>query len=877
MNSKLGVVQSANRNRFNYFWGGLVIFCVPALCAAAELSSLSWEGDGDAAVALRLDGQPTYQTTVLDGGTRQRISFDQTTLGRDAVDVEGRGVVKGIFPYLSDDGQRVHVDILLQEPREIAVTESEYGYRIAALAAAQAAVTAAASTTSAASESTAASTMLAASTTSAASESTSEDAASENPNVLREITYSPLPGGRIQIDLRMDRAPEEPGNFSTNKPPRVALDFFDTNSELADNVVRVGTGAVQSIVAVSTNGRTRIVLNLVRSVSYESKIHEGGMTLIVASASSGMASATSNKSKHFASAAERPLKHSINRIDFRRSTGGAGRVIVDLSDTSVGIDIREEAGEIIIDFLNTAISGELERRLDVVDFATPVQTIDTFGQGKNTRMVVTPAGEYQQQAFQAGNVFTIQVAPIVASEDEVEVDEFGYSGEKLSLNFQKISVRAALQVIADFTGLNFVTSDSVKGDLTLRLQDVPWDQALDIILQTKGLAMRERGNVVWVAPAAEVQAIERQQLEASREVRELEPLVSEVVQINYAKASDMSKILRSIRAVDTGVEQSLFGSVSVGQIETESNTLLSERGNVTVDERTNSLLIQDTAAKIREVRKLIAQLDKPVRQVLIETRIVEANDDFSRTLGARLGFQRITTDTQVAGTGNIGTAVQSPTLEVVEDIVDEGEFILGGDGVNVDLAAAGLSGDNAASYALSILKAGSGFAHLINLEISALEAEGRGKIIASPRLVTANQQKARIEQGQERVFTTNVLGVGSVVTKKAVLGLEVTPQITPDDRVVLDVFITQDSFVDANDDTLNTKQIETQVLLDNGETVVIGGIYQQQNQLNISKVPILGDIPLIGILFRKKAIINNRSELLIFLTPRIVDPALNIQ
>ncbi|MDH3376409.1 MAG: type IV pilus secretin PilQ, partial [Gammaproteobacteria bacterium] len=731
MNSKLGAVQSAIRNGFNYFWGGLVIFSVPVLCGAAELSSLSWEGDGDAAVALRLDGQPTYQTTVLDGGTRQRISFDQTTLGRDAVDVEGRGVVKGIFPYLSDDGQRVHVDILLQEPREIAVTESEYGYRIAALAAAQVAVTAAASTTS------------------AATESMSDDSASENPNVLREITYSPLPGGRIQIDLRMDRAPEEPGNFSTNKPPRVALDFFDTASELVDNVVRVGKGAVDSIVAVSTNGRTRIVLNLVRSVSYESKIHEGGMTLIVASASSDVASPTSKKSKHFASASERPLKHSINRIDFRRSKEGAGRIIVDLSDTSVGIDIREEAGEIIVDFLNTAVSEELERRLDVVDFATPVQTIDTFGQGKNTRMVVTPVGQYQQQAFQAGNVFTIQVAPIVVSEDEVEVDEFGYSGEKLSLNFQKISVRAALQVIADFTGLNFVTSDAVSGDLTLRLQDVPWDQALDIILQTKGLAMRQKGNVVWVAPAAEVQALERQQLEASKEVRELEPLVSELIQINYAKAGAIAKILKSVRAVETGVQQSLFGSVSVGQIETEANSLLSARGNVTVDRRTNTLLIQDTAGKIREVRKLIAQLDKPVRQVLVETRIVEANDDFSRTLGARLGFQRLTQDAQIPGsTGNIGTAVQTGSLEGAVPILNDNTIIANTDGLNVDLAAAGLSGDNAASYALSIAKLGSGFLHLINLEISALEATGKGKIVASPRLITANQQKARIEQGQ---------------------------------------------------------------------------------------------------------------------------------
>jgi len=383
---------------------------------------------------------------------------------------------------------------------------------------------------------------------------------------------------------------------------------------------------------------------------------------------------------------------------------------------------------------------------------------------------------------------------------------------------------------------------------------------------------------VWVAPAAEVQAIERQQLEASKEVRELEPLVSELIQVNYAKAADIAKILKSVRAVETGVEQSLFGSVSIGTIETEENSLLSPRGNVTVDKRTNTLLIQDTAGKIRQVRTLIAELDKPVRQVLIETRIVEANDDFSRTLGARLGFQRLTNDARFPGSeGNLGDVVQSGSLEGTVPIHNDQTIIANTDGLNVDLAAAGLSGDSAATYALSILKAGVGFAHLINLEISALEAEGKGKIIASPRLITANQQEARIEQGQERVFTTSVLGVGSVVTKKAVLGLEVTPQITPDDRIILDVFITNDTFVAANDDTLNTKQIDTQVLLDNGETVVIGGIYQQTDTENVSKVPILGDIPLVGNLFRKKARTDNRSELLIFLTPRIIDPALNVQ
>ena len=404
--------------------------------------------------------------------------------------------------------------------------------------------------------------------------------------------------------------------------------------------------------------------------------------------------------------------------------------------------------------------------------------------------------------------------------------------------------------------------------MSLRLKDVPWDQALDTIMQTKGLARREQGNVVWIAPAEEIANQERLALEASRQVSELEPLVSDLIQINYAKAEDIGELLKSVRAIEPNVQQSMFGNVSVAEVQTEENRLLSERGSVTVDERTNSLLVQDTQSKIREIRKLVAELDRPVKQVLIETRIVEAKENFSRNLGVKLGLTGINSNT------SLGTAMGSGSLSNTGTIRTDGVSASGDGSLGVNFPAQGIGSVSPASYALTLAKAGAGWASLIDLEISALEAEGNGKIVANPRLLTADKQEAHIEQGQERIFTTNTLGEGTVVTKKAVLGLTVTPQITPDDRVILDVFLTKDSFVSATEENINTLQVRTQVLLDNGETVVLGGIYEQQTADNVSKVPVLGDLPILGPLFRTKGILDNRSELLIFLTPRIVNPVL---
>jgi len=436
-------------------------------------------------------------------------------------------------------------------------------------------------------------------------------------------------------------------------------------------------------------------------------------------------------------------------------------------------------------------------------------------------------------------------------------------------------VRAALQVLADFTGLNFVVSDTVKGSLTLRLKDVPWDQALDLILDSKNLAMRRKGNVLTVAPAPEVAAKEKANLEATKAVVELEPLVSELIQINYAKADDIASLIKSIKPVGSplSMEHPVFGASATGattQIATSANTLLSPRGQVTVDARTNSLLIQDTAGKIREVRKLISQLDQPVRQVMIESRLVEATDNFSKSLGSRFGVKY--SDTSPSGRSGAG----SGNITDSSSIVSAGTMTSNANGLNVNLPSGGIGSSVAGSIGLTFAKLGSNGA-LLNLELSALEQEGQGKIISSPRVITANQKLARIEQGQERVFTTNVLGVGSVVTKKATLKLEVTPQITPDDRVNLDVDITKDNFVDAVVGTLNVKEIKTQVLLDNGETVVIGGIYEQDKNTTTTKVPFFGDIPLLGWLFKSKEAKDNKTELLIFLTPRILSDNLSLR
>lgn len=686
---------------------------------------------------------------------------------------------------------------------------------------------------------------------------------STQTNTIEDIIYTSLPGGRLQLSIKMSQTPTEPFAFTISNPARVALDFANTSLNTTKKTFRVGEGALVSVKAIQADNRTRVVLDLVSPVGYQTDVIDNSFVLTLDSPVVAIGGTEQVRTTHFASQ-KKSGRFSIENIDFRRGEKGDAKIIVTLSEPSVGIDIKEQAGDIILDFLDTTLPEHLERRLDVIDFATPVKTIDVFAQNRSTRIVVMPEGNYEHLAYQAGNVFTLSVKPVIIDKDEVVKDEFGYSGEKLSLNFQNIEARAALQVLADFTELNFVVSDSVSGNLTLRLKDVPWDQALDLILDSKSLAMRRKGNVITVAPADEVAAKEKAALEAAKTVSELEPLHTELIQINYARATDIAKLLKSIKAVDTGGDSThpVFGqAVTLTKDSTDSNTLLSPRGQVTVDERTNSVLIQDTAGKIRDVRKLIAKLDQPVRQVMIEARLVEATDNFSKSLGAKFGVK----------TNSTGGSIQN---QQQASLALDGTIFTPG-GLNVNLPSAGIGKAKPGAIALTVAKLGSGA--LLGLELTALEQEGRGKIISSPRIITANQKNAIIEQGQERVFTTSVLGVGTVVTKKATLKLDVTPQITPDDRVVLDINVTKDNFSDALTGLLNVKEIKTQVLLDNGETVVIGGIYETDFNDTDTKVPFFGDLPLLGWLFKNKEIVDNKTELLIFLTPRILSDLASVR
>jgi type IV pilus assembly protein PilQ len=825
-------------------WCGAVALALAGhLAVAAELQSLAWtEGAAKPVLQIAVDSDVAYKTESREGGQWLRLSFPLTKLGKAVADLEGQQYVSGVYASMELDGTTAMIDVVLDRPGRMNLQKSANGY-------------------------TATIEPAPAPTTDAAPVTTPAAAPVAAANEIKEIVYAKLPGERVQVTVRMARRPSEPSTFSITSPARIALDFPDTRVAMPNKTVPVREGALTSVSAIEADNRTRLVLNLIKPVGYTAVIDGNNYVLTVNSPTVNIGGAGEQpKVTRFASARESG-KFSLKSIDFRRGAQADGKIVIKLSDPSVGVDIREQAGEILLDFHNTTTPAELQRRLDVIDFATPVQTIDTFTQGRNTRMVITPKGRYEHLAYQAGDVFTVNIKPIVEKPDDKKTDEFGYSGEKLSLNFQSIDVRAALQVLADFTGLNFVISDTVKGNLTLRLKDVPWDQALDLIVDTKNLAVRRKGNVVTVAPAPEVAAKEKAAFEASKASLELEPLVSELIQINYAKADDVASLLKSIKAVTTpggAAVHPVFGAGAAGGTTgaaTDSNSLLSPRGQVTVDSRTNSLLVQDTPGKIREIRKLISKLDQPVRQVLIETRLVEATETFAQSLGVRLGHVR-------TGRRSITTGQHT----ALEPLVNT-NTVTYPDVFNVNLPSAGVGGKTPAAFTLDIIRGST----LIDLELSALEQEGKGKIVSSPRIITANQKKALIEQGQERVFTTSVLGVGTVVTKKATLKLEVTPQITPDDRVNLDVNIAKDNFADASSGLLNVKQINTNVLLDNGETVVIGGIYEQDRNDTVTKVPFFGDIPLLGWLFRSKEVQDSKTELLIFLTPRIVAENLTLR
>lgn len=668
-------------------------------------------------------------------------------------------------------------------------------------------------------------------------------AAAAQANELRDISISSLPGDRVQLTLTMAHQAPNPVSFTIDNPARIALDLADTHNALKQRNRTIGIGVARSLNTVEARGRTRIVLNLAEMVPYETRV--SGNKIFVTLGNAGGASGAKVAASSTAMSSTSGTNHGIKNIDFRRGKGGEARIIVSLSDPSTPVNMSQQGKNIVLDFMNTNLPERLERRLDVTDFGTPVNSIDTYAKGDNVRMVIKPSsGQYDQLAYQSDDVYTVEVKPLTPKEKKAR-EKQQYTGQRLSLNFQNIEVRAVLQLLADFTGLNMVVSDSVKGNITLRLKNVPWDQALDIILKTKGLAMRRTGNVILVAPSQELAAREKLELEAKQQIQELAPLRTEWFQINYAKATDLAKLIKA-----------------------KQNSLLSKRGNITLDERTNTLMVRDTAEQLDAIRKLIARLDIPVRQVLIQSRIVIATDDFSRDLGVKFGlsgsnyYNNNQNRIVVGGTNSPDTSL------------DPGSSFTNGSNLIVDLGVADAS---AARLGLAVGKIGNS---LLTLELSAMQAEGRGEIVSSPRVITANQKEALIEQGVEIPYQqATSSGATSVQFKKAVLSLKVTPQITPDDRVILDLGINKDDadFTRAVQGVppINTRAINTQVLVDNGETVVLGGVYEHTKQYQTTRVPFFGDLPVVGHLFRRNSHSNSKSELLVFITPKIIKQQLN--
>ena len=666
--------------------------------------------------------------------------------------------------------------------------------------------------------------------------------------VIQSITSSQQSGSEVvRIELSEALA-SVPVGFAIQVPPRIAIDLPGVGSALGRSSVELNQGNLRSVNVAQAGERTRLVLNLKQAATYRAQLDGKALLIIVdsgapAAATVAAAPAAAAPSGNFAPVLARE-QQPLREIDFRRGADGAGRVIVSLPSNQVGVDIRQQGTSLVVEFLRSAVPDSLRRRLDVTDFGTPVQSVTTSQVGDRVRMVVEPRGNWEHSAYQSDNQFVLEVRPVRVDPNKLTQGP-GYQGEKLSLNFQNIEVRSLLQVIADFTNFNVVTSDTVTGNLTLRLKDVPWDQALDIILQAKGLGLRKSGNVIWIAPKDELAIKEQAELEAGKKKTELEPLRTQGYQLNYTKAEEVAKGL---------VGQ---GSGGGGQ----GSRMLSSRGSVISEQRTNQLFVTDIPTKLEEIQSLIAKIDIPVRQVLIEARIVEANDTFGKSLGVKLGGAA-----QNLSGGLHRVAVGATTVG--------GSTATGGVSSSspfVNLPALGQGGYDPASFAVSLFN--SGATRFLNLEISALEADGKGKVVSSPRIITADQVKALISQGTKIPFQKSTSsGATSVEFIEASLKLEVTPQITPEGNVILDVQVNKDSLgtLTALGREINVKQVKTQVLVENGGTVVIGGIFEQTEQNSETKVPFLGDVPYLGNLFKTRTRDTSRTELLVFLTPRVV-------
>lgn len=715
---------------------------------------------------------------------------------------------------------------------------------------------------------------------------------------LQDVQFAALPGSRAEVQLTLSEPVPPPETFSTESPARIALDFPGVASKLDRKAVPIGVGPLHSLVAVEASDRTRVVLNLTDSVPYEVTSSGNRVTIrlntdgadmaspapdsrqAVTSASGPASSARATPSPVAAQAqtyARSGSGPAVRDIDFRRGDTGEGRVVIKLPSAETRVAVREQGSRVLVDLYDTSLPQRLFRRLDVTDFATPVSTVESRPRGRNVEVEIQTGGDFEHLAYQTDDLFTLEFRALTPSEKEAaQRQKVVYSGDRLSLNFQDIEVRAVLQLLADFTGLNLVASDTVSGNITLRLKNVPWDQALDIILKTKGLSMRQTGNVIMVAPTQEIAAQEKLELESQQQIEDLSPLRSEFIQVNYAKAGELASMIKS-----------------------KDTNMLSERGNVTVDSRTNTLIVQDTTAKLDDIRKIVNRLDIPVRQVMIESRIVIANNDFARDLGVRFGIS--------GSTGSGPKPIRDPqTGEVVSWTSGDTQLLTagglpgnlstfnyqrGGFGRSVETGAPfnsaienpGGSGNDALmvnlpvptpSGAVNFLigKVGS---YLLQLELSAMQREGRGEIVSSPRVITSDAHQATIKVGQEIPYQSVSANQGTNVQfKEAVLQLDVTPQITPDDRIIMDLKVNKD----APDFTrtvlgqppVDTRSVETSVLVDNGETVVLGGVYEREKTYQREQVPWLGDIPVLGRLFKLEQRQDNNSELLIFVTPKIL-------
>ena len=673
---------------------------------------------------------------------------------------------------------------------------------------------------------------------------------------MENIEFSSLPGDKIEIRMQFDGIPPSPTGYTIEQPARIALDLMGVTSGLKSKYHPLGSGNARSVTVVEAGDRTRVIVSMTELVAYSTRV-VGNSLMVLVGQQDSLVGTVETESELTAQvettfAADDSTSHAsrIREIDFRRGEMGEGRVIVGLSDPGIGVDVSSEGGKIRVEFSDTHIPENLQRRLDVTDFATPVLTVDALPESGNTILMIEPTGDYEYLAYQADEIFTLEVKPLTSAELESSLDAvFRYRGEKLSLNFQDIEIRSVLQLIADFTDLNLVASDTVSGRITLRLKNVPWDQALEIIMKTKGLDKRQVGNVLMVAPAEELAAREKLELESRQQISELAPLRTEFIEVRYASAPEIF---------------ALFESSGEGE------GVLSGRGSVIVDERTNSIILTETTEKINEFREVLEKLDVPVRQVLIEARIVTASSNFSDAMGVRwggLGFGLYNNDSVLSSSGGSLTTVQE---------VRDG--LAGGDGISftspdhlvVDL---GVGSADATSFAIGLVDD----KYLLDLEISALESEGGAEVIARPKVITANKQRATISSGVEIPFQeASSSGATAVSFKSATLSLDVKPQITPDDRIIMELEVKQDTVgaVFNGVPSINTNSVKTQVLVDNGETVVLGGIFTTQSTESVTKTPVLGDLPYVGKLFRRSTSTDDKQELLIFITPRLIRDSL---